>query len=131
MLWPLPSPRPSRLIETPVAAPVTITWKDSNSFLAAAMTAVALLVCDGCACGRTFTAAGAVQTCAASEALPARKATAAAAIWESFIGASPWLAASRNGGRRSFLVGDQLEQAPPPSPAPRRRGGSVALSGER
>src|SRR2546430_2936353 len=85
MLWPLPSPSPSRLIDTAVAGPVTTTWKDSNSFLAAAVTAVADAPCGGCALGRTFTAAGAVQTWAASEALPARNVTAAAAIWESFM----------------------------------------------
>src|SRR2546427_6082579 len=97
MLWPLASPIPSRLIDKPVAGPVTTTWKDSNSFFAAAMTAVALLPWGGCACGRTFTAAGAVQTWAASEALPAREATAAAGILENFIGTSPLLAASRDG----------------------------------
>src|SRR2546428_533786 len=51
MLWPLPSPSPSRLIDTPVAGPVTTTWKDSNSFLAAAMTAVADAPCGGFALG--------------------------------------------------------------------------------
>src|SRR2546430_9551876 len=131
MLWPLPSPRPSRLIDTPVAGPVTTTWKDSNSFFAAAMTAVALLPWGGCACGRTFTAAGAVQTWAASEALPARKATAAAAIWESFIGTSPWLAASRNGECSPFGLANEVDVPPLPSLVSGSRGSSECLSGER
>src|SRR6266849_3855569 len=131
MLWPFPSPSPSRLIDTPVAGPVTTTWKDSNSFLAAAMAAVAFAVCGGCACGRIFTAAGAVQTWAASEALPARKATVAAAIWESFIAASPWLAASRNGGCFSLRSANEEDVPPLPSTVSCSRGSSVRLSGER
>src|SRR5712692_10235944 len=131
MLWPLPSPSPSRLIDTPVAGPVTTTWKDSNSFRAAAITAVAAAPCGTCACGRTFTAAGAVQTWAASEALPARKATAAAASWESFIGASPWLAASRNGGCFPFRSANEVDVPPLPSSVSGSRGSSARISGGR
>src|SRR5438309_859045 len=94
-------------------------------------TAAALLAWDGCACGRTFTAAGAVQTWAASEALPARKATAAAAIWESFIGSSPWLAASRNGECFPFGLANEVDEPPLPSSVSGSRGSSVRLSGER
>src|SRR3989442_14165833 len=97
MLWPFPSPRPSRLIDTPVAGPVTTTWKDSNSFLAAAMAAVADAPCGGCALGRTFTAAGAVQTWAASEALAARDALAAAGELGSFTCAASSVGAFRDG----------------------------------
>src|SRR6266849_766123 len=130
MLWLLPSPSPSSLIDTPVAGPVTTTWKDSNSFRAAAITAVAAAVpCGACACGRTFTAAGAVQTWAASEALPARKATAAAAIWESFIGASPWLAASRNGGCFPFRSANEVDVPPLPFSVSGSRGSSARISG--
>src|SRR5713101_3248678 len=132
MLWPLPSPSPARLIDTRVAGPGTTTWKDSNSFRAAAITAVAAVApCGACACGRTFTAAGAVQTWAASEALPARKATAAAAIWESFIGASPWLAASRNGGCFPFRSANEVDVPPLPSSVSGSRGSSGRISGGR
>jgi hypothetical protein len=62
MSWPLPSDRPEKVIDTPVAGPVTTTWKDSNSFWAAAMAAEAVAPAGGWAFGRTFTAEGAVQT---------------------------------------------------------------------
>src|SRR2546428_1513548 len=131
MLWPLSSPRPSRPIDTPFAGPVTTTWKDSNSFWAAAMTAAVLLPCGGCAWGRTFTAAGAVETWAASEALPARNTTAAAASWESFIGASPWLAASRNGGCFPFRSANEGDEPALPWTVCGRRGSSARISGDR
>ena len=76
-------------------------------------------------------AAGAVQTWAASEALPARKATAAAASWESFIGASPWLAASRNDECSVFRSANEEDVPPLPSLDCGSRGSSKCLSGKR
>src|SRR6266403_3935590 len=64
MEWPAPSLRPSRLIDTPPAWPVITTWKDSNSFFAAAIFAAAVAPAGGCALGRIFSAAGANQTLA-------------------------------------------------------------------
>src|SRR3954466_3415630 len=75
MVWPLPSSRPDRLIETPAAWPVTTTWKASNSFFAAAILATAAAPAGACAEGRIFWAAGATQTWAADADPAASKAT--------------------------------------------------------
>src|SRR5438874_8236856 len=101
MVWPLPSLRPSRAIETPPAAPVTTTWKDSNSFFAAAMRAEVAAPAGACTEGRIFWAAGAIQTWAA-EADPA--ATSVAIKGSVFIAVPPWLAASRNDRCSTFRV---------------------------
>src|SRR5438309_1402782 len=68
MAWPAPSASPSRLIDKPAAWPVTTTWKDSNSFCAAASEAAGWAPAGGCAEGRTLVGAGAVQTVAAPAA---------------------------------------------------------------
>src|SRR5437762_4021832 len=94
MVWPLPSFRPSRLIETPPAWPVITTWKASNSFFAAASFAAAVAPAGGCAEGRIFCAAGATQIWAADAEPAASKATNRGSI---FTAEPPWLAASRNG----------------------------------
>src|SRR5882762_10133688 len=94
MEWPAPSLRPSRLIDTPAAWPVITTWKDSNSFFAAAIFAAAVAPAGGCALGRIFSAAGATQTWAADAEPAASKATNRGSI---FTAEPPWLAASRNG----------------------------------
>src|SRR5438128_824985 len=88
MVWPWPSLKASRLIDTPVAAPVTTTWKASNSFLAAAICAAAWAPAGACICGRTFTLACVVQTWAAEAALEARTAAAANSRESFFKGVS-------------------------------------------
>src|SRR5262249_17773978 len=81
MVLPLPSERPSMPIETPVAAPVTTIWNDSNSFCAAAMAAAVGAFATGWTPGRIFWAAGATHTCAVL-AEPAINAVAATAKFE-------------------------------------------------
>src|SRR2546430_8296159 len=78
MVWPAASARLGRLIETPEAAPVTTTWKASNSFLAEASLAAAVAPAGAWTLGRIFCEAGATQTVAA-DADPAIAATARAA----------------------------------------------------
>src|SRR5207253_125909 len=68
---------------------------------------------------------------AGSVALPARNTTAAAASWESFIGTSPWLAASRNGGCSAFRSANEGGVPALPSPVSRSRGFPRRLSGIR
>src|SRR6266436_5142283 len=75
MEWPALSLSPSRLIDTPAAWPVITTWKDSNSFFAAAIFAAAVAPAGGCTLGRIFSAAGATQTWAADAEPAASKAT--------------------------------------------------------
>src|SRR5207237_9762729 len=94
MVWPAPSVSDSRFIETPLAWPVTTTWKASNSFFAAAIFAAAVAPAGGCALGRIFCAAGATQTWAADAEPAASKATNRGSDFTE----PPWLAASRNGG---------------------------------
>src|SRR6267142_2493732 len=101
MLWPAPSLRFSRIIETELAWPVTTTWKASNSFFAAAIFAAAAAPAGGCAEGRIFCAAGATQTWAADAEPAASKATNRGSI---FTAEPPWLAASRKGGCCPFRL---------------------------
>src|SRR3954468_23375971 len=99
MAWPLPSLRPSRLIETPDACPVTTTWKASNSFFAAASFAAAAAPAGGCAEGRIFCAAGATQTWAADAEPAAGKATNRGSVFKlSLLG---WLLPGTAGAFRS------------------------------
>src|SRR5438445_1470131 len=95
MVWPAPSVSDSRFIETPLAWPVTTTWKASNSFFAAAIFAAAVAPDGTCTPGRIFCAAGATQTWAADAEPAASKATSRGS---DFTAEPPWLAASRNGG---------------------------------
>src|SRR6266478_5684390 len=101
MLWPAPSLRFSRIIETELAWPVTTTWKASNSFFAAAIFAAAVAPAGACAPGRIFCAAGATQTWAADAEPAASKATNRGS---DFTAEPPWLAASRNGGGSPFRM---------------------------
>src|SRR6267142_6893417 len=101
MVWPLPSFRPSKLIETPEAWPVITTWKASNSFFAAARLAAAVAPAGGWTEGRIFCAAGATQTWAADAEPAASKATNRGRI---FTAEPPWLAASRKGGCCPFRL---------------------------
>ena len=91
------------LIETPEAAPVTTTWNDSNSFLAAAIFAVGAAPCGACTVGRIFWAAGATHTCAA-ETEPAAVVNSAASVRLRNFMMPPWLAADRNGGGSPFRL---------------------------
>src|SRR6266550_7883224 len=75
MVCPALSRSASMLIDTLSAWPVTTTWKDSNSFFAAAIFAAAVAPAGGCALGRIFSAAGATQTWAADAEPAASKAT--------------------------------------------------------
>src|SRR5438105_2177334 len=93
MVWPAPSLRPSMLIETPVAAPVTTTWNDSNSFFAAEIFAAAVEPAGGCMVGRTFCAAGAIQTWAAARRIGNK--------------VPPWLSACRNDGVFLFRLANE------------------------
>src|SRR2546426_1560915 len=101
MVWPAPSVSDSRLIDTPLAWPVTTTWKASNSFFAAAIFAAAVAPAGACAPGRVFCAAGATQTWAADAEPAASKATNRGS---DFTAEPPWLAASRNGGGSPFRL---------------------------
>src|SRR5438105_13123951 len=74
---------------------------------------------------------GSVAAKAGSVALPARNTTAAAASWESFIGTSPWLAASRNDGCSVFRSANEEDVPPLPFLDSCRRGLSACLSGNR
>ena len=74
----VPGPRSvAALTETPLAGPVTTTWKASNSFFAAAM--AALFSARACSCGRIFSLATAVQTVAARAARGVAERRAASA----------------------------------------------------
>src|SRR5437660_10003659 len=101
MVWPAPSVSDSRFIDTPLAWPVTTTWKASNSFFAAAIFAAAVAPAGACAPGRIFCAAGATQTWAADAEPAASKATNRGS---DFTAEPPWLAASRNGGGSPFRL---------------------------
>src|SRR5438132_10323373 len=79
MMSPAPSLSPSRAIDTSVAAPVTTTWNDSNSFSAAEIFAELVALLGGWAAGRIFTADGATQTCAAEADPAAAEATTTSA----------------------------------------------------
>src|SRR6266478_4023114 len=101
MVWPAPSVSDSSFIDTPLAWPVTTTWKASNSFFAAAIFAAAAAPAGGCAEGRIFCAAGAAQTWAADAEPAASKATNRGSI---FTAEPPCLTASRDGGCCPFRL---------------------------
>src|SRR5512140_250337 len=87
MVWPAPSVSASMAIETPAAGPGTTTWKDSNSFLAAAIAAVAVAPAGALVDGRTFWAAGATQIWADAE-----PAASSSAVMSDFkVGLLGWL----------------------------------------
>src|SRR2546426_11257680 len=109
MVWPAPSLRPSRFIDTEPACPVITTWKASNSFFAAAIFAAAVAPAGGCALGRIFSAAGATQTWAADAEPAASRATNRGS---DFTAEPPWLAASRNGGGASLPLAYSVGLAP-------------------
>src|SRR5450755_2451588 len=101
MLWPAPSDKPSKAIETPVAWPVTTIWKASNSFCAAASEAEVGADASACTLGRTFCAAGATQTWAA-DAVPAVASSAAIRVVMVFMkGLQGWLLVGSVGAFRS------------------------------
>src|SRR5258705_5332226 len=82
MVWPLPSVRASRAIDTPEAWPVITTWKASNSFFAAAIIAAVVAPAGGWAEGRIFCAAGATQTGAADAEPAASRATSRGSVFK-------------------------------------------------
>src|SRR5256714_15681300 len=96
MVWPALWVSDSKLIDTPLAWPVTTTWNASNSFFAAAIFAAALAPAGGWALGRIFSAAGATQTWAADAEPAASKATNTASDFKvSLLG---WLLTGTAGG---------------------------------
>src|SRR5438132_11207948 len=127
MLWPAPSVSDSRFIDTPLAWPVTTTWKASNSFFAAAIFAAAVAPAGACAPGRIFCAAGATQTWAADAEPAASKATNRGS---DFTAEPPWLAASRNGGGFSVPVGELRRLAAYCTAEVRRRAQTSAFIGK-
>src|SRR5258705_13700843 len=96
MVWPLPSVKASRAIDTPEAWPVITTWKASNSFFAAAIIAAVVAPAGGWAEGRIFCAAGATQTWAADAEPAASRTTSRGSVFKlSLLG---WLLPGTAGG---------------------------------
>src|SRR5438105_4888902 len=123
MVPPLPSERPDRLIETPLAGPLTTTWKDSNSLRAAASAAAVGALAGTAACGRTLVVLGAVQTCAAG-ATAGDKAMAAA-MTRCLFTSPPWLAALRDAGGSAFRLPNEEGEALLPRLVWRREWGGL------